>query len=114
MGSFVDSAGGVMDRIVTYILDPLILLLFSVGFLVFVWGLTVFMYNIGDPGSEDRQKGIRHMIYGLIGMFIMIGVQGIIGILDDTFGLNLNNPGPGGGGIQRNSAETNVFFDTNR
>ncbi|MCG3769476.1 MAG: hypothetical protein JW384_00598 [Nitrosomonadaceae bacterium] len=80
-----------MDKIVAIIIDPLILLIFSVGFVVFLWGLVEFMRNVESESS--RETGKRHMLWGLVGMFIMIAVQGIIAIALDTFDINPNDMG---------------------
>ncbi len=80
-----------MDKIVAIIIDPLILLIFSVGFVVFLWGLVEFMRNVESESS--RETGKQHMLWGLVGMFIMIAVQGIIAIALDTFDINPNDMG---------------------
>lgn len=91
-----------LDRIITYIIDPAILLIFSIGFLFFIWGLVVFISNPED--TTKKEKGKQHMIYGIIGMFIMIASHGIINLIVGTFDLDL--PGTmsasrGGGGAER-------------
>lgn len=73
------------NKIVEYIINPLILLLFSLALLVFFWGLAQFILNMGS--EEDRSTGKRHMLWGIIGMFIMFAVYGILGALAGTFGI---------------------------
>lgn len=80
-----------IDKIVTIIVDPLILLIFSAGFVVFLWGLVEFMRNVESESA--RETGKQHMLWGLIGMFIMIAVQGILSIALDTFDINPNDIG---------------------
>lgn len=75
----------VMAQIVESIIDPLVLLIFSAGIFLFTWGLVVFLLNLDNP--EARKKGVSHMVWGIIGVFIMATVFGIIGIILDTFGL---------------------------
>ncbi len=74
----------------TYIVDPILLVIFAAGFFMFMWGLFQFMLNISR--GEDTSDGKRHMIYGTLGMLIMVSVYGIIAFLDNTFGLNVSNP----------------------
>lgn len=81
MGTVTDIVG----RLETVIIKPALLLVFTAGFFIFVWGLVVFLFNL-DEGPE-RDKGKKHMIYGLIGMFIMVSVYGILTLLSDTFNL---------------------------
>jgi hypothetical protein len=91
--AFAQSSGDVGDALITkigtYIIDPLLLVIFAAGFFMFIWGLFQFMLNTN--GGEDNSEGKRHMIYGTIGMFIMVSVYGIISLLASTFGLNLTS-----------------------
>ena len=73
-----------------YIIDPLLLVIFAAGFFLFMWGLFEFMVNVNS--GADREAGKQHMIWGTIGMFIMVSVYGIIALIDSTFGLNAANP----------------------
>jgi hypothetical protein len=94
----MDYALGILDRANQYIVDPAILLIFSVGFFLFIWGLIVFISNPED--MTKRKTGIQHMIWGIVGMFIMIAVDGIIDLIVGTFDLQFP-PQPfssGGGG----------------
>ncbi|MBP9668892.1 MAG: hypothetical protein KBE09_01225 [Candidatus Pacebacteria bacterium] len=97
-----------MDRIVTIIIDPLILLIFSVGFVVFLWGLVEFMRDVESESA--REKGKQHMLWGLVGMFIMIAVQGILAIALDTFDINPNDMG-NDTVINRSGGGGNPFFN---
>jgi hypothetical protein len=82
----------VMSAIVGSIIDPIVLLIFSVGIFLFTWGLVVFLLKLDNP--EERKKGVQHMLWGILGVFIMATVFGIINIITETFGLgdptNLN------------------------
>ena len=70
----------------------------AVAVVVFIWGL-IQMIGGGEGGliGEDRDKGVaerrakgkRHMVWGLLGIFIMIGVYGILAILLNTFGIEV-------------------------
>lgn len=75
----------VMAKIVGSIIDPLVLLIFSAGIFLFTWGLVVFLTQLDNP--EGRRTGTRHMLWGIIGVFIMATVFGIISIVTETFGL---------------------------
>lgn len=52
--------------------------------LYFIWGVLSFVMNSGD---EDAQKAARsQMLYGIIAIFVMVSVWGLVGILSGTFG----------------------------
>jgi hypothetical protein len=73
-----------------WILNPIILLLFVLALLLFFWGLAEFILK---AGSEDgRTKGKQHMLWGIIGIFVMFAVYGILKVLANTFGFSLPTP----------------------
>lgn len=84
------ATGNAMGRIVTYIIDPVLLVVFALGFLLFVYGLVEFLWKINEGG--DNKEGKQHMVWGIVGMLIMVSVYGILGLIDDTFGLDFSNP----------------------
>jgi len=79
-----------LSNFITYIINPAILLVFSAGFFLFLWGLVVFLFKLGEGG--DHKEGKQHMLWGIIGMFIMVAVGGIMAILDNTFDLRAASP----------------------
>lgn len=72
-------------KISTVILNPIIAFLFVAATAVFMWGLINFFF-IGEP--KDQELGKKHIFYGLIGMFIMISVFGIMRLVANTIGAN--------------------------
>lgn len=76
---------GLLGRIDQFILNPLIVLMFVVSLLVFFWGLVEFITKAGEEGG--RETGRRNILYGIIGMCIMVGVYGIIHVILATFGI---------------------------
>lgn len=64
------------------ILSPITLLLFAFAAVFFLWGVFEFVRDYDNP--EDRSKGARHMLWGVIGMFIMISAFGIMNLITDT------------------------------
>ena len=79
-----------MNRIVDYIIDPALLIIFALGFLLFVYGLVEFLWKINGEG--DTNEGKKHMVWGIVGMLIMVSVYGILDLIDNTFGLDFSNP----------------------
>ena len=73
------------------LLKSLIPLIVSLGLVVFLFGLVRY---ITAGQSEDRMKEGRNlMIYGLIALFVMVSVWGLVGVLVSTiFGSSLSIP----------------------
>lgn len=76
---------GYLYKINDVILNPLIILLFVVATLVFFVG--IFQMIANSESEEARDKGRKNIMYGLIGMFIMISVYGIVRLVMSTFGI---------------------------
>ncbi len=72
------------------IVRSLIPLLLALGVLYFVWG--VVQYVIGGD-EEAKKKGKNRIIYGLIGLVVIVGLAGLINIVINTFGLSQGNLG---------------------
>ena len=75
-----------LSRINEIILNPIIVLLFAVALLVFFWGIVKFIAKNSD--TTAREEGKKTMIWGIVGMFIMVAVYGIIRIILATFGID--------------------------
>lgn len=80
------SVGALISNIKTAIVNPIIGIVFALAFLLFVWGVAVFLMKADD--STAREQGKNHIIYGLIGMFIMVSVFGILNIITNTLGVS--------------------------
>jgi hypothetical protein len=70
------------------IINPILALIFAAGFLVFVWGVVEFLAGMNGIG-EGAQNGKRHMIWGLIGMFIMVAAYAILKIIANSLHVTL-------------------------
>lgn len=68
--------------VATNILNPIIALGMVATTLLFVWG--VFSYMRGAADSSARADGARHVMWGVIGMAIMVSVYGIINLVAAT------------------------------
>ena len=70
----------------------LIPIVFSLALLYFLYGVANYIYKAGDVKS--RQEGINIMLWGIIGLFVMTSVWGLVNILRGTFELNEQLPTP--------------------
>lgn len=70
------------NPIISYIVYPLIALLFCVAIVVFIYGVLQIVIRGGD--EEARTKGKNTMTYGVIGLFIMVAAWGIIYVISNT------------------------------
>ena len=70
------------------LLNSVIPVLIALGVVYFVWG--VITYVISDD-EEAKKKGRNRIIYGIIGLAVIIAMWGLVGILTNTFGLQNSN-----------------------
>jgi len=83
------------------IINPIIGLLFALAVVYFVYGVFEFIAN--STNEEKKTTGKNHMIWGIIGITIMMAVFTIMNIIINT--LNINNTGtikPEQGTVQLN------------
>ena len=66
------------------ILGIIVPILIALGVVYFIWG--VISYVIGTD-EEAKASGRQKIIYGIIGLAVIIGVWGLVGILNKTFGV---------------------------
>lgn len=76
-------ATGILTRI-SNLLGAILPLLVSLGVIYFVWG--VVQYFIGDS-EEAKEKGRDRIIYGIIGLVVIVSLWGLVAIVADTFGI---------------------------
>jgi len=57
--------------------------LFSLATVAFIWG--IIQYFLNPDNEEKRKNGKSFMIWGLITLFVMISLWGIVGTLSNTF-----------------------------
>ena len=67
------------------ILNTVIPVLIVLGVLYFVWG--VVAYVIGND-EEAKKKGRNRIIYGIIGLVVIVGMWGLVNLVTSTFGLS--------------------------
>lgn len=54
----------------------------GLALLAFFWGLATFIFSAGNEDAKDRGKNI--MIWGIIALFVMVSVWGIINFIQEA------------------------------
>ncbi len=75
-----------VDKINGAVLFPLIGLMSGIALLVFLWGAFEYVKNADNDSA--RQLGQNHLLYGVIGLLVMVSAYAILSIAAGTFGLN--------------------------
>lgn len=79
-----------MIQVLIDILGLIVKLLWLLAFAVFIWGIVQFIAAAGNSSKKDAAK--NYIIYGLIGIFVLLSFMGIIKIVGETFGIPTSNP----------------------
>lgn len=66
------------------IINPLLALLFAAALFVFIWGVVQFLGGLAN-GSEKKDEGKQHMLWGIVGLLIMTIAWAIITLVLNTF-----------------------------
>ncbi len=65
----------ILKSIITVLVTPAIKLLFGFALVIFLYGVVEFIINSGN--EEARSKGAQHILWGLVGLFIMVAALSI-------------------------------------
>jgi uncharacterized membrane protein len=82
----MSSLGPILQKITENILTPIISVLFALAFVIFVYG--IFGMIASPEDSDKRKHGQDSILWGVVGMFIMISVFGILRLIAATVGVN--------------------------
>jgi hypothetical protein len=74
-----------LNRVITWILNPLITLAFGLAVLYLFYNFVKFLSK--QPGDKERDEAWSAILWGLVGLTIMLSVYGIIGFVLDAFGI---------------------------
>ena len=65
------------------IINVLIPIVFALALLLFFWGLATYILSAGDP--DKKKEGRDKMIWGIVALFVMASVWGLVNFLQDAF-----------------------------
>ena len=89
-----------VKKAITYVVNPIIALMVIVALAYFVYG--IFEYVKDGDDSEARAKGAQHMLWSIIGLFIMVGVFFIMRVILGSVGISESQINP------QNPTEVNI------
>ena len=73
---------------VQQILNLVIPILITLALIYFFWGLG--MYILNQSSEEKKEQGRSIMIWGVVALFVMVSVWGLVGLIGSTFNINSN------------------------
>jgi hypothetical protein len=82
VGSGLTSFGTTITGVISNAVIPV---LFAIAIVYFIWGVVKFIMSAGD--DEARAKGKSMMIWGIVGLVVIVCVYGLIQFLSGATGL---------------------------
>lgn len=79
---------GYIDTLNRVFINPLLLLMFAFATLFFVVGVVQFMWGL-QQNTGHKEQGKTHMLWGLIGLFIMISAYALLKLVAYSVGASL-------------------------
>jgi hypothetical protein len=85
---FIAAAQDLTSFVITIgrIVNLLVPLVSTLAIVFFFYGLAKYVLNAGD--EEKKEEGKNIMIWGVLAMFVLVTIWGIIGFLQNTAGNN--------------------------
>jgi len=80
-----EGLGNIINFFSCIIVKSIIPLLFSLAVAGFIWG--VIQYFLNPENEENRKKGKSYMLWGIISLFVMISMWGLVAVVGNTFGI---------------------------
>ncbi|TSC61099.1 MAG: Uncharacterized protein Greene041614_1199 [Parcubacteria group bacterium Greene0416_14] len=76
--------------IVGALLNSMVPALIGLALVIFLFGVVKYI-QAGDK-AEKRDEGRQFMLYGIIALFVMVSIWGLVNVLVTTFGLGTGAP----------------------
>jgi len=71
---------------ITGLFNLIIPLIISAAIIVFLYGVLRFIVKSSAGDADGRKEGVNFMIYGIIGIAVMVSVWGLVAFVTNTFG----------------------------
>jgi hypothetical protein len=84
LAAAVTAVTELLGKIATYIINPLIILGFTVATIFLFYGIAEMIWK---SDSNELDKNRNNVKYGVIGLFIMFSVYGILRLVLATLGI---------------------------
>jgi len=90
VASAQSTLGGILTTI-KGLLDAIIPIVITLAVIYLFYGVAKYVMAAGD--EEAQKQGRSIMIYGVIGLFVIVSIWGLVGVVQSTFGVS------GGGNV---------------
>jgi len=78
------SSDQILSNVATYIFTPLYQAVVGIAILYFLYGAAKYVVDLNNP--EKQTFGKSHLLWGMVGLFIILSVGGILNALNGSIG----------------------------
>jgi len=82
-GANMSSVSGIVNWASCFLLSVIVPFLFALATAAFILG--VIKYFLNPSNEKEREKGKEYIVWGLVGLFLMVSMWGIVKIFTNTF-----------------------------
>ncbi len=92
LSSLHASGGDIRDLTIgiNSVMGSLVPIIIGFAMVVFLWGVLTYIFHANDV--EKRKEGKNFMIWGLIGLFVMVSLWGIVAAFANSLNFHLVIP----------------------
>jgi hypothetical protein len=83
--------------------------LVALALLFFFWGIANWILSLSSGDEDGAKKGRERTIWGLVALFFILSIGGIIAIISNTFLFDGGPHSAGQGNLPRNQPPSGVF-----
>ena len=76
----------ILQNFTAYFFSPIYQLVAVCTFVYFLYGVARFVLDLANSNPERETLGRSHLLWGLIGLFIIFSIGGILPWFNDFFG----------------------------
>lgn len=76
----------ILENIITELFSPLYQLAVAIAIVYFLYGAARFVYDLNTSKADRQEDGRRHLLWGFVGLFILLSVGGILNLFGGIFG----------------------------
>jgi len=84
--------GSLLNQLYNILNDIILPGILVLALIFFMWGVAMFILGAGDP--EKREQGKHIMIWGIVALFVIVAVWGIVFWLANLFGVSVGGTAP--------------------
>lgn len=81
----LNSIGNIFNYMSCTLIKSVVPFLFTLATAAFIWG--IIQYFLNPDNEEKRKAGKSYIIWGLVSLFVMVAMWGLVGLIGNTFGV---------------------------